>query len=111
MVQERVVNIILAVCMCPQAVAPQIAREVLEQRCAACVDILPGMWGMVGWEPGQLSGDEVTLLITTADDLVEELYTVILELHPASKPVIANLELAESYSAYIEWLHTTLAGD
>lgn len=102
-------DVVLVVCTCPDTIASGLGREILERRLAACVDILPGIWGIVGWQPDHLIHDEATMLITTADDLVEELYGAILEAHPASMAVIATLELAESYSSYIEWLQTTLA--
>jgi periplasmic divalent cation tolerance protein len=104
-------NLILVICLCPKDYAEQIALSVIQKRLAACADIIPANWGIVGWEPEYIRTNEVQILITTEDELVNDLYNTIITLHPSARPVVVNLEITETYSPYLEWLETALGGN
>ena len=103
-------DLVIELCICPREVADQIAREVVEKRLAACVDMLPNAWGLYGWKDSPYVNDEVTLLINTCEDWSEELYETIIDLHPSQMPVIVTIAIDESYSRYIQWLQQQLLG-
>lgn len=100
----------LVSCVCTKDIASKIAQQLMEERLAASIDILPGTWGGVGWEPKHVGNDEVTLLITSVYDLTEDIYGTILAMHPASIAVISDLEINESYSGYLSWVVAQLQG-
>ena len=73
--------------------AQAIAREIVEKRLAACVNILPAVQSIYHWQ-GQLeSANEVTLLIKTSQALYSTLQTEIQTLHPYEVPEIIALPI------------------
>ncbi len=98
------INVVL--CNCPAEQAEPLARALVEQRLAACVNLLPGVTSLYRWE-GRICADaEVTLLIKTASDRVEALREGILALHPHTVPefVVLRVDGTASLPAYLEWV-------
>ncbi|MBW4608229.1 MAG: divalent cation tolerance protein CutA [Hassallia sp. WJT32-NPBG1] len=102
-------DLILIICTCPKKDSDVIARKLIMQHLVACVDIVPGDFHFVGWQTTSPHENEATLLITTSDELVEEVYESILEIHSSEIPIIVNIDIRESYSSYIEWLQESLS--
>ena len=101
----------LVLCVCSREVAEKIAYAVVEKRLAACADIIPGMWGLYSWKDEPQVEGEVTVLVTTIEDLSEDVYETILELHSADLPVIVSFDIQETFSSYIEWIATQLGAE
>jgi periplasmic divalent cation tolerance protein len=97
----------LVLCLCPGNTAKDIASSVLEKRLAASVEVVSKLPALFGWDNG-LSKDEALLLITTADDIIDELYGAIQLVHPSDRPVITTIAIDESYSGYLDWLEQQL---
>jgi periplasmic divalent cation tolerance protein len=90
--------------------ASQIARTLVEERLAACVNIVDGVHSVFRWE-GKLHEDqEVLCLIKTRPDLLPAVIERVQTLHPYDVPEILAFEVAEGSAAYLEWLdHSTRA--
>ena len=83
--------------------ADALARKVVEEHLAACVNIAPVRSCYI-WE-GKLNFDpEALLIIKTTRDLFEPLKKRILELHSHSLPEIIALPVAEGHQPYLDWL-------
>ena len=98
------INVVL--CNCPAEQAEPLARALVEQRLAACVNLLPGVTSLYRWEGRIQAEAEVTLLIKTASDRVEALREGILALHPHTVPefVVLRVDGTASLPAYLEWV-------
>jgi len=98
------INVVL--CNCPAEHAEPLARALLEQRLAACVNLLPGVTSIYRWEGRVCTEPEVTLLIKTASDRVDALREGIVALHPYSVPeiVVLRVDGAASSAGYLEWV-------
>lgn len=92
-------------CTCPdQASAERIATTVVEERLAACVNILPGLTSIYRWQ-GQAQRDtELLLLLKTQDEVYPLLEVRIRELHPYDVPEIIALPVRMGSSAYLDWI-------
>lgn len=98
------INVVL--CSCPTEQAETIARALVEQRLAACVNLLPGATGIYRWE-GRIQADAETMMfIKTASERVEALREGILALHPHKVPeiVVLRVDGTASLGAYLEWV-------
>ncbi len=96
----------VVLCNAPPDKAEDIARVLVENRLAACVNILPGVVSLYFWE-GKLCRDaEATLLIKTRADLLPALTNAIRAAHPYDVPEVIALPLAagEGNDAYRAWV-------
>jgi periplasmic divalent cation tolerance protein len=84
--------------------ASQMARALVEERLAACVNIVDGVHSVFRWE-GKLHEDqEVLCLIKTRPDLLPALIERVQTLHAYEVPEILAFEVADGSAAYLEWL-------
>jgi periplasmic divalent cation tolerance protein len=80
-----------------------IARTLIEERLAACVNILPPMTSIYRWQ-GKVEQDrEQQLVIKTASDRVADLQTRLRQLHPYELPEFLVLDATGS-EAYLAWV-------
>jgi periplasmic divalent cation tolerance protein len=77
---------------------------VLEQRLAACVNILPQVQSMYWWEGAIQRDTEVVVLAKTAATLFEPLKACVLELHPYEVPCIVALALDHGHEPFLSWI-------
>ena len=90
--------------------AAALARTLVEERLAACVNVLPAMTSIYRWQGSIVQEREQQLLIKTVADRVEALATRLRELHPYELPEFIVLD-AEASPAYGEWIDdSTRAG-
>jgi periplasmic divalent cation tolerance protein len=84
--------------------ARQLARELVEARCAACVSSLPGVASSYWWAGKVEEDEEVVLMIKTTDARLEELRSHVLRVHPYDVPEFLVLDVREAGEAYLSWL-------
>jgi len=102
---------LLILCTCPNAdSASRIARAVVEERLAACVNRVPGLTSVYRWQGEIHEFNEVLLLIKTQHERFESLRARIIELHPYDVPEVIALEIAAGHAPYLEWLRTETSG-
>ncbi|MBS0432627.1 MAG: divalent-cation tolerance protein CutA [Proteobacteria bacterium] len=90
---------------CPDgATAARIARTLVEERLAACVNRVGGAVSVYRWR-GELHEDsETLLLIKTTRRNLDALQTRLVALHPHEIPEVIALDVAGGLPAYLEWL-------
>ena len=89
--------------------ARQVARQLVEQRLAACVNILPACTSVYRWNDAIESAAEVPLLIKTTLARYPALQAALTELHPYELPEIIAVPLHEGLPAYLAWVDTETA--
>lgn len=90
---------------CPDVeTAAKIARVLVEEQLAACVNRLPGVLSTYRWQ-GEIHEDaEVLLMIKTTRARFEALRGRLAELHPYEVPELVAVEIADGLPAYLDWL-------
>jgi len=84
--------------------ALQIANGLIEERLAACVNLLPPVRSIYRWEGRIFDEKEWLLIIKTGRERVGELETKIKSLHSYSVPEIICLPILEGSLDYLEWM-------
>jgi len=83
--------------------AAALARTLVEERLAACVNVVPGMTSIYRWKGSVEQEREQQLLIKTTSASVEALAARLRELHPYELPEFIVLEASAS-AAYGAWV-------
>ena len=92
-------------CTCPdQASAERIAATMVEERLAACVNMLPGLTSIYRWREQIQRDTELLLLLKTQGTVYPLLEARIRELHPYDVPEIIALPVRMGSSAYLDWI-------
>lgn len=84
--------------------ARSLARRLVEERLAACVNIIGNVTSVYKWE-GRIEEDaELLLVIKTRDGRLRELMDRIGELHPYDVPEILSWPVQEGSRPYLDWV-------
>ncbi|HVL76054.1 MAG TPA: divalent-cation tolerance protein CutA [Noviherbaspirillum sp.] len=98
-------NALLVITNVPdEAIGETIARSVVEQRLAACVNLLPKIRSVYRWQDAIEEAGEHTLLVKTAASRYAELEAAIKALHPYEVPEIIAIPIQAGLPAYLEWV-------
>ena len=99
------VNALICFCTCPDTdTAERLAEALVEERLAACVNILPGLRSVYRWQAEVERADEVLLLIKTLPDRYPALQDRLRALHPYELPELLAVESASGLPEYLLWV-------
>ena len=84
--------------------AERIARALVEERVAACVNIVPGITSIYRWKGNVEQEPEVMLVIKTMAAQLDALKARLLDLHPYELPEIVVISIGDGHTAYLDWL-------
>lgn len=87
-----------------EADAERIAKALVEERLAACVNILPGVRSIYRWKGAVEDERELMLLMKTTLDGVERLRERLHELHPYEVPEFVVVQVDRISAAYGAWI-------
>lgn len=81
--------------------ARAVARELVERRLVACVNLLPGATSLYEWEGALCEEPEVVAILKTTRDGFSALESVLTELHPYQVPEIIALPVTAGSERYL----------
>src|SRR5258707_9972041 len=84
--------------------AERTAKAIVEQRLAACVNILPGMVSHYWWQGAIERGEEVVMIIKTRASLADRVCAAVKAGHSYTTPALMVLPVQRVDPAYLEWL-------
>ncbi len=89
--------------------ARKIARELVERRLAACVNIIPQIESIYRWQDKVESAQEWLLLIKTSAAKFAAVRDAIRELHSYDVPECIAIKVDDGSPEYLRWLAESLA--
>ena len=88
--------------------ATRLAKTLIAQRLAACVNILPQAQSLFWWEGRVDRATETLLIIKTTARRFEQLRSAIRTGHPYDVPEIIALPIIRAHQPYLRWIRDSL---
>jgi periplasmic divalent cation tolerance protein len=89
--------------------AARIARVLVEEQLAACVNVVQSVRSIYRWEGKVCDEAEALAVIKTTAERYPALAAKITELHPYQVPEVIALPLADGHPPYLAWLAEQVA--
>jgi periplasmic divalent cation tolerance protein len=87
-----------------RAAAMALARKLVNERLAACVNVLADCTSVYRWEGRNESVSEVPVLIKTLAQHYARLEQLIKTVHPYELPEIIAVPISSGLPAYLKWI-------
>ena len=84
--------------------ARRIAKTIVEEKLAACVNLLPQVDSIYHWKGVIETASETLAIIKSTTWKYQLLEARILELHPYEVPEIVSLRVDAGHVAYLDWI-------
>jgi periplasmic divalent cation tolerance protein len=88
--------------------AERIGRIVVEERLAACINMLSPVRSIYRWKGAVESADEVAAIFKTSDAAADRLIARIAALHSYDVPCIATWPTGKVHDAYAAWVRDSV---
>lgn len=92
------------------ATAQRIGRQLVEEHCAACANILPPIESIYWWKGKVENANETLAIFKTTADRYSALETSLRQLHPYEVPEIIAVPIERGLPDYLRWVAENCAG-
>ena len=89
--------------------AERIGRTVVEERLAACINILAPVRSIYRWQGTVETAEEVAAILKTSESRADGLITRIAALHSYDVPCIASWPIGKILESYAGWVEDSVA--
>ena len=91
--------------------ARRIGSQMVEERLAACANILPGATSIFRWQGKLEEASEVVLILKTSEEKLAPAIARVKSLHSYECPCIEALPVVEGNRDFLEWVVRETGGD
>lgn len=103
-------SVVIGLTTCPNGeVAATLARALVGEGLAACVNEIPGITSTYRWREQLHRDSEVLLLIKTGAERLPALERRLKELHPYELPEFITVGVCSGSAQYLEWIRQNAA--
>lgn len=88
--------------------AERIARALVQESLAACVQLLPPMQSIYRWQGAVETSEEILMLSKTTEERFSAVAARINELHSYDTPEIVAMPISAGAEKYLEWLNKSI---
>lgn len=97
-------HIVVFITASSQIEAEKIVSALLERKCIACANILPGVKSLFFWQGKAECAEEVFIVIKSQRIQFSVIEEVVKEVHSYSVPEIIALPIVEGSADYLHWI-------
>ncbi|HXP31465.1 MAG TPA: divalent-cation tolerance protein CutA [Stellaceae bacterium] len=90
--------------------ARRIGRTVVEERLAACANIIPGVQSVYWWQGQVEESSEAALILKTTGERLDALVARVRELHSYECPGIEALAVVGGNAGFLDWVERETSG-
>lgn len=91
-----------------EAAGRSLARTMVEERLAACGNVIPGLTSVYRWGDGVQEDPEALVIFKTTESLLNRLKTRVVEAHPYEVPEFLAFPVQDGHGAYLEWVQRSV---
>ena len=84
--------------------AESMARALVEEKLAACVNVIPGLVSVYRWEGEVQRDQEALMILKTTEPRVAALRERVVQLHPYDVPEVLVLNVVDGHETYLGWI-------
>lgn len=107
---DNTTRVVLTTAPDPGAAA-SLARALVEERLAACANVLPGVRSVYWWEGEIEDAEEVLVVLKTTGDRLEAMLRRAAVLHPYDVPELLALPVDAGHPPYLDWVRRETRDD
>lgn len=94
----------------PPDAATDLARALVDERLAACVNLVPGLRSIYRWKDALQDDPETLLVIKASATGVAALTERVVALHPYETPEVLAIAPQEGLADYLAWVVDSTSG-
>lgn len=99
----------VGLCTCPDSdTARNLAQQLIEQRLAACVNIIPAVESVYRWQDAIQTDLESQLVVKTHSDKLDDIKRLLEAQHPYDEPEWIVLDITSGSDTYLHWIARSL---
>ncbi|MCD4691286.1 MAG: divalent-cation tolerance protein CutA [Calditrichales bacterium] len=88
--------------------AEAIANYLVNEKLAACCNILPGITSIYYWQDKIECDKELLLMIKTIEENYKQIENIIKDKHPYKVPEIISFNIKQGLPEYLNWITQTI---
>lgn len=90
---------------CPSTeVARAIGTQLIDQRLAACINVLPAITSLYEWQGKLEQSSEVIMIVKTAASRAADATALIAKAHPYDCPCVLQLPISGGHALFLDWI-------
>lgn len=84
--------------------ARKAGGRLVDERLAACVNILPGMISIYEWQGERQEAGEVVMIVKTRAARIDDALATLKQIHPYETPALFTIEPSRADADFQEWI-------
>lgn len=84
--------------------AKKIGRALVEDRLAACANVIPTIDTIYHWQGKVVEEREAALILKTTEDKVPAVVAQVRALHSYACPCVVSLPIVDGHKAFLDWI-------
>jgi periplasmic divalent cation tolerance protein len=102
------VYVVVLITVCSKKEAQRLAKALLNNKLAACINIVDKVRSLFWWQKKIDSADELLLVAKTRKSKLKALMAKVKSIHSYTVPEIIALPIVAGYGPYLSWIDESL---